>query len=141
MNPVSRVRDILIVDRRCIPAGCVAPPRRTAGTPASSRLAIRAHRRPLLSSYLGLGTLVFCCSAALADEPTTAAERRETFESITQELNAGAPIELKALEIRAKIYEPSVIYILDRTRLEIDYREKETGFSSRIQEPIVENLF
>jgi hypothetical protein len=68
-------------------------------------------------------------------------EQRERMEAITKGLSKGEGIELRALEIRAKIHEPSVIYILDRARLEVDYGEQKIQFLPRIQDPIWENRF
>ena len=79
--------------------------------------------------------------SARAADPQEAKQRRNVIEALTGEMESGGAIELKALEIRAKIYEPSVIYILDHSRLEIDYRESDVRFSDRIREPILENLF
>lgn len=68
-------------------------------------------------------------------------EKRARMESLTRGLTKGDSIELRTLEIRARIHEPSVIYILDRTRLEVDYGEQETTFEPRIEKPIRENRF
>ncbi len=68
-------------------------------------------------------------------------EKRRTFEPLAREMASGEPIELKALEIRARIHEPNIIYILDRTELELDYREQEISFLPRISSPILEDRF
>jgi hypothetical protein len=76
--------------------------------------------------------------------PLLAAEvdrQKEQMEQLTRGLAAGETIELRALEIRAKIHEPSVIYILDRSRLEVDYEEQTVRFTPRIAKPIRENRF
>jgi hypothetical protein len=67
--------------------------------------------------------------------------QRKQLESLTQKMGTGAPIELKALEIHAKIHEPTVIYILDRPKLDVEFEEKEIRFSPRIADPIMRNKF
>lgn len=82
--------------------------------------------------------LILLTSTAWADE---AKDRRDLFQSLTQDMRAGNQIELRALEIQAKIYEPSVIYVLDRAKIEIDFKEQDVSFSPRIMDPILENEF
>lgn len=49
-------------------------------------------------------------------------------------------IELKAIEVRGRLQEPTLIYILDQPELEIDpYRDDAVDFLDKIAEPIVEN--
>jgi hypothetical protein len=69
------------------------------------------------------------------------AKREELFRSITKDISTERPLELKALEIRAKIYEPQVIYILDRVNIDIRFEEDELVFTDRIEQPILENEF
>jgi hypothetical protein len=76
---------------------------------------------------------------APVDPPT--AKREELFRNLTKNRSTGAPIELKALEIRAKIYEPQVIYVLDRSKIDIDFREEPVKFAPRIEDPIRGNGF
>jgi hypothetical protein len=68
-------------------------------------------------------------------------KERRRMESLTKGLAKGEAIELRTLEIRARIYEPSVTYILDRTRLDVDYEEEEIRLAPRIARPILENRF
>lgn len=75
-------------------------------------------------------------SSSLAQEVEN---QQEKFEALTRGLTQGKPIELKALEIRARIHEPTVIYVLDRPKLEINFPEPKTEFSPRIYDPIVKN--
>jgi hypothetical protein len=48
---------------------------------------------------------------------------------------------LKALEIRAKIHEPKVIYILDRPKLDVEFKEEAIQFTPRTRDPVVRNRF
>lgn len=75
-----------------------------------------------------------------AEESETIKKRRKIFESLSQEM-AGEAMELKELEIRAKIYEPQVVYILDRARIEVHFKEDSLHFSPRIQEVIEDDRF
>jgi hypothetical protein len=68
-------------------------------------------------------------------------KEQEKMEAVTKGLLKGETIELRALEIRARIYEPSVIYILDRAKLDVDYGEQKIEFAPRIDQPIEENRF
>ena len=68
-------------------------------------------------------------------------KERKRMEALTKGLAKGEAIELRTLEIRARIYEPSVTYILDRTRLDVDYQEEEIRFEPRIAQPVLENRF
>ena len=68
-------------------------------------------------------------------------QREEIIQSLSRELAAGRPIELKALEIRARIYEPQVIYVLDRAKVDVDFKEEDVRFSPRIVKPILNNEF
>jgi hypothetical protein len=83
-------------------------------------------------------------AAAVLSPPLQGSEieaERARMESLTRGLAQGEAIELRALEIRAKIYEPSVIYILDRAKLEVDYTEQPIRFKAKCLEPILENRF
>ena len=75
-----------------------------------------------------------------AEESEALQRRRVIFESLSQEMGQGA-VELKELEIRAKIYEPQVIYILDRARIEVQLREDPLQLSPRIPQLIEEDVF
>ncbi len=68
-------------------------------------------------------------------------KERQKMEAATKGLAKGQAIELHTLEIRARIYEPSVTYILDRTRLDVDYGEQEIRLSPKIANPVRENRF
>jgi len=68
-------------------------------------------------------------------------KRHKRLESIAKGMTQGKPIELEALEIRAKIHEPTVIFILDRPKLEIQFQKAEIKFTPRIYLPLVENHF
>ncbi len=88
-----------------------------------------------------VGALFFLFASARGEEPSRPAERSEIFKSLSKNLAQGKPIELEALEIRARIYEPQVIYILDRTKVDVEFHEEDVHFSSRIVDPILENHF
>ena len=68
-------------------------------------------------------------------------QREELFRNLTKNLSQGTPIELRTLEIRARIYEPQVIYVLDRSKIDVDFREEPVTFTPRIGDPIRENAF
>jgi hypothetical protein len=68
-------------------------------------------------------------------------QRREFFEELTRGMTKGQILELRTLEIRARIHEPHVIYVLDRSRPEVTFKEREVQFSPRILTPIVDNQF
>jgi hypothetical protein len=74
-----------------------------------------------------------------AEEGPDAGRRRELFEQLSREMAGGAVLELKELEIKAKIYEPQVIYILDRAKLEISPGDEQPRFTPRIPEPVVDD--
>jgi hypothetical protein len=78
------------------------------------------------------------CGSALAQE---AKSREELFKDVSKEMVKGVPIELKALEIRAKIYEPQIIYVLDRAKIDVDIQDEKVTFLPRIAEPILDNTF
>lgn len=64
-----------------------------------------------------------------------------TLPSFSQEApsekNKRTPIELEAIEIKGKIQEPTLLYILDQPELEIDpYHEDQVDFVKKIFEPI-----
>ena len=67
--------------------------------------------------------------------------RREKYEGMSRQWLGGKPIELGELKIQARIYEPQVIYILDSAKLDVDVKEEEVDFRSRIFDPIEENRF
>jgi hypothetical protein len=68
-------------------------------------------------------------------------QKRKQLENISRQMTRGAPIELEALEIRAKIHEPTVIYILDRPKLDVEFDEREIRFTPRISDPVAKNRF
>ncbi len=84
-------------------------------------------------------TLMYSFST-LAEESKQIEQRQRVFESLSREM-AGNAVELKELEIRAKIYEPQVVYILDRSRIEVHFKEDELNFIPRISRVIEENIF
>jgi hypothetical protein len=86
--------------------------------------------------------LGFCLisSSVVAEESEQIRKRRKIFESLSQEM-AGGAMELKELEIRAKIYEPQVVYILDRSRIEVHFKEDALHFSPRIHQVVEDNRF
>lgn len=77
--------------------------------------------------------------SAFSQEVKSSKDQEEVFQKVGKELAKGGGIELKALEIRAKIYEPQVLYVLDRAKREIDLKEDPVEFSSRIEVPILSN--
>ncbi len=83
----------------------------------------------------------FLTQVLLAQGVNLEQKQLEALAKETIGLSPGKLIELEALEIRAKIHEPTIIYILDRPKLEIDFKENEVHFSPRISDPILLNRF
>lgn len=48
-------------------------------------------------------------------------------------------IEMEAIEIRGKIQEPTLLYILDQPQFEIEPYEETVDFLNKIQEPVEDN--
>lgn len=87
-----------------------------------------------------LTALLLASSLLYAAEPP-ASNRESEFKNLTKDMMRGSGLELKALEIRSKIYEPQIIYVLDRTKIDIELKEEEQHFTPRIFEPIEDNRF
>ena len=85
--------------------------------------------------------MIFSFAIARHDAAQKIEKRHKRLESIAKGMTQGKPIELEALEIRAKIHEPTVIFILDRPKLEIQFQKAEIKFTPRIYLPLVENHF
>ena len=56
-----------------------------------------------------------------------------------EEILKQASIELKAIEIKARIYEPQVFYVQDRSKIELEFPERKNRFSDRIEALILQN--
>lgn len=98
---------------------------------------MRSRSWHILSLALALASWA---SPVRGEEPNSLQQRQRLFENLPQEM-ARQAMELKELEIRAKIYEPQVVYILDRARIEVHFKEDDLKFSPRIPDVIEENAF
>jgi hypothetical protein len=92
----------------------------------------------MMIRYVIFSTLL---SVSLLHADPKPSEREQSIRAAVEELTPATAVELKALEIRAKIYEPQIYYVLDRAKIDVEFKEEEVRFSPRNSIPIEENLF
>ncbi len=88
-----------------------------------------------LKTFAFLILVTAFATPAISAEPPVE-RQQESYRALLREMTGEKAIELRELEIRAKIYEPQVIYILDRSRLEVFYSEDPVNFTDRIYDAV-----
>jgi len=79
--------------------------------------------------------LVFS-SVAQTRPPSTPAKSAAALEQRVGDITRGQTFQLDALEIRAKIHEPTLIYVLDRPDFHVPFEDAPVQLIPRISLPI-----
>lgn len=80
--------------------------------------------------------LLCFCSMAYANNTNL-----KTIREVSKDLGSGKVLQLEALEIRAKIHEPTLFYILDKPNFHIQFNDDDIQLSPKIPLPILRNEF
>lgn len=87
--------------------------------------------------YIQIVVLILISLGVTNSNAAPDAQRQKLMEEVSKELSGGGPIELGALEIKARLFEPQVIYILDRSKLDVDLSDEKIQLTPRILEDVL----